>query len=386
MLFAALVLSAGAGNGSVWAHETTVEDASPEATVPATPEPELVARAWALVDERSGEYLAGKSSSQRLSMASTTKIMVALLAFEDARLEEEVTVSKKAASFARQIYSNIGLREGDVLNVRELLRATLISSGDDAAYALAEHLGDGSVERFVEKMNRKADALALDDTRFQNPTGLDVRGHYSSARDLAKLTREAFEYPEFREMVGTAGSIISTQNREIRLTNTNELLFIYPPATGVKTGTTPAAGPSLVASAAAGNESYIVVVLDAGEDRYAAAIRALEYGFGAYDRIDVVKKGKRYAEAEVPFRRGETVNLVAGERVSALVGENSDVEREATVMEDLPDSAEPGTRLGTVFAKVDGERVGQSPLVAGRGYDEASLWEMLWYTLEGIFE
>jgi D-alanyl-D-alanine carboxypeptidase len=348
-------------------------------------EPDVSARAWVLTDVRSGEYLAGDDASARLPMASTTKIMVALLALEEVDLEQEVTVSREAAAFATPLYSNVGLLPGDVLSVRELLMATMIASGDDAAYALAESLGGGSVEELVARMNGEAAALGLEDTHFENPVGFDARGQYSSARDLAEMTRLAMRYPLFREIVATDYATITTQDREIPLTTTNNLLFIYPPATGVKTGTTPAAGPSLVASAAAEDESYVAVVLDAREDRFAASIRALEHGFARYDRVDPVLEGERYARAEVPYRRGETIELVAKESVDALVDWNFDVEREPRVMEELPGSARPGTKLGEVIVRVDGERVGESPLVARRGYDEASLWERVWYTVGGIF-
>ena len=350
-----------------------------------TAEPGVAARAWALADVRSGKYLAGEDASERLPMASTTKIMVALVTLEEADLDEEVTVSENAAAFATPAYSNVGLSAGDVLSVRELLKATLISSGDDAAYALAEHLGGGSAKDFVAKMNREAGTLGLEDTHFENPVGFDAGGQYSSARDLAQMARLAMGYPEFREMVGTPYASVTTLNREIPLTNTNNLLFTYPPATGVKTGTTPGAGPSLVASAAAENESYVSVILDAREDRFAASIRTLEYGFAAFDRVNLVIGGRQYTRADVPYRRGETVDLVAEENVDGLVDGNARVEREARVFEDLPASARAGTKLGEVVVEVDGERVGESPLVARKGYEKASLWERVWYTVVGIF-
>ena len=370
-LLAALALLLGFGAEVAWAQEEV---------------PDVAALAWVLTDVRSGEYLAGEDASARLPMASTTKIMVALVALQEADLEEEVTVSEEAAAFARPPYSNIGLVAGDVLSARELLMATMISSGDDAAYALAEHLGDGSAQRFVEEMNRETEALGLDDTRFENPVGFDARDQYSSARDLARMTHLAMGYPEFREMVSTTYATISTQDREIELVSTNDLLFTYPAATGVKTGTTPRAGPSLVASAAAENESYVSVVLDSKEDRFAASIRALEHGFATYDREELVQGGERYATVEKPYRRGETVELAAKESVDGLVDGDSDVAREARVFEDLPGSAAPGAKLGEIVVRVDGERVGESPLVARRGYDAASLWERVWYTVQGVWK
>jgi serine-type D-Ala-D-Ala carboxypeptidase (penicillin-binding protein 5/6) len=359
--------------------------AAPCAWAETTAEPAVAARAWVLTDVRSGEYLAGEDASERLPMASTTKIMTALVALEETDLDEEVTVSQRAAAFATPAYSNVGLFAGDVLSVRELLKAALISSGDDAAYALAEHLGDGSVRDFVAKMNREAETLGLENTHFENPVGFDARDQYSSARDLAEMARLAMGHPEFREMVATEYATITTQDREIPLANTNDLLFVYPPATGVKTGTTPRSGPSLVASAASGNESYISVILDAREDRFAASIRELEHGFAAYDRVNLVAEGKQYSEADLPYRRGETVDLVAKENVDGLVDGNSRVERGVKVFEDMPPSARPGTKLGAVVVRVDGEIVGESPLVARKGYEEASLWERVWYTVEGIF-
>ncbi|HEV2745238.1 MAG TPA: D-alanyl-D-alanine carboxypeptidase family protein [Rubrobacter sp.] len=344
---------------------------------------EVSARAWAVTDLRTGEYLVGSGASEPLPMASTTKVMGALVALET-DLDEEVTVSEEAAAFAVPAYSNVGLLPGDVLSARELLMAAMISSGDDAAYALAEHVGSGSVERFVGMMNEKAREMGLQDTSFENPVGFDARDHHTSARDLATMTRVAMQNPEFREMVSTRYATIATPYREIPLTNTNEFLFAYPPATGVKTGTTPAAGESLVSSAAGGDEAYAFVILDAGEDRFAASIRAFEHAFAAYDRADLVVRGEKYAGADVPYRRDESVDLVAARDVEGLVDASPKVEREVTVAKDPPESARAGTRLGEVVVRVDGRVVGESPLVARRGYEEASLWERVWYTVGGV--
>jgi D-alanyl-D-alanine carboxypeptidase (penicillin-binding protein 5/6) len=366
------------------------EDARAQQDLGGNPEqPEVAAEAWVLVDARSGEHLAGEDASERLPVASTAKIMTSLVTLEQADLDEVATVSEDATSFAVPLYSNVGLYPGDTLTVRELLMAAMISSGDDATYALAEHVGGGGeagVESFVAEMNREATELGLSDTRFENPIGLDARGQYSSAGNLAKMVRATSKHPEFREMVGTEYAEITTQDRVIPLTNTNELLSAYGPATGVKTGTTPAAGECLVASAASGDESYVAVVLDARRDRFASSIGLLRHGFAAYDRRDLVGEDRRYARAGVPFRRDEKVELVAAKNVEGLVDGASEVEREVNVVGELPPSAKPGTRLGEVVVRVDGERVGESPLVAKKGYEEASLGDRVWYTVGGLFE
>jgi len=166
--------------------------------------PKLNAGSWALIDADTGLYLAGKDPDKRVAIASTTKIMVALVALDEGvDFNEKVTVSEDAASYAGSIYSNIGLYPYDRVSVGDLLTAVLVPSGTDAVYALAEHLGDGSVDEFVAKMNAKAKELGLENTHFENPAGIDARGNYSSANDLAKITREAIQYPEFREIVST---------------------------------------------------------------------------------------------------------------------------------------------------------------------------------------
>jgi len=350
-------------------------------------EPDVAARAWVLTDLESGDYLAGEDASRKLPIASTTKIMEAIVVLENANLGEEVTVSRDAASYATPAYSNVSLLPGDTLSVRELLMAALISSGDDAAYALAEHAGgEAGVGGFVEKMNEEAEALGLENTHFENPVGLDEKGHYSSAGDLATMARVAMQHPEFRDMVSTEYASIFTQDREIPLASTNELLFSHPLATGIKTGTTPAAGESLVSSAAKGDESYVCVVLDSREERFAASARTLRYGFVAHDRKNFVVKDRRYATLEAPYQRDEIVDLVAKGDVAGLLDASPEVEREVDLVDYPPLSAGAGTRLGRVVVKVDGKEVGQTPLLAREGYEKPSLGQRLWYTVGGIFE
>jgi D-alanyl-D-alanine carboxypeptidase (penicillin-binding protein 5/6) len=379
----ALVLVLVPGS-SAWKGATAQETGRQTAPDP----PKLRATAWALMDADTGLYLAGKNPDERLPIASTTKIMTALLTLEDrANLDEEVAISEQAERFVGFTYSNIGLIEGERLSVRELLEAALIPSGTEAVYALAEHLGDGSVDRFVEKMNAKASEMGLKNTHFEDPAGLDANGHYSSARDLAAITRVAMEYPVFAEIVDMQEATIKTQNREIEVVNTNNLLYIYPEATGVKTGTSPEAGPCLVASAKEGEESYIAVVLDAkSEDyRFEAGQVALGYGFDSYERRPLVQEGKVYEESPLPYRRGATVGLAAEEDVLGLAGPGLETERRITEKEPPP-AARAGQQLGTVELLVDGQSVGSTPLVTEKGYEEASLWQKIKYWVGGLVE
>lgn len=350
--------------------------------------PKLQAKAWALTDADTGLYLAGKNPDERLPIASTTKVMVALVALDEGvDLDEEVVVPKEAERFVGFTYSNVGLIAGERVSVRDLLVASLVPSGTEAVYTLAKHLGDGSVDRFVEKMNAKASEMGLANTHFEDPAGLDARGHYSSARDLATITRAAMGYPVFADIVDMEEATIKTQSREIEVFNTNNLLYTYEDATGVKTGTSPEAGPSLVASAEEGDESYVAVVLDARNEeyRFEAAQVALGYGFDSFERRPLVQEGKVYEEAPLPYRREESVGLAAEEEVVGLAGPGLETERRITE-EEPPPAARAGQVLGTIEVLVDGQGVGSSPLVTEKGYEEASLWQKIRYWTSGLVD
>jgi serine-type D-Ala-D-Ala carboxypeptidase (penicillin-binding protein 5/6) len=372
---------------------SSLDRALAQGTKPEAPPgaPKLNAGSWTLIDADTGLYLAGKDPDEQVPIASTTKVMVALVALDEGvDFDEQVIVSEDAASYAGSVYSNVGLYPYDRVSVRDLLNAALIPSGTDAVYALAEHLGDGSVDEFVAKMNDKAKELSLKNTHFETPAGIDARGDSSSATDLATITREAMKYPEFRKIVDDPEATISTQDREIDTFNTNLLVvpnsgYYYGPATGAKTGTSRQAGPCLVASAKSDDESYIAVVLDAAADlqRFEAARTALEYGFGEYEREPLVERQEPYANLKLPYRRGETVKLVAARDISALAGPGLKVERRTTT-EEAPPSAETGSKVGTITVSVEGRSVGSSPLVVQKGYEAASLWQRVTYWAGGL--
>jgi serine-type D-Ala-D-Ala carboxypeptidase (penicillin-binding protein 5/6) len=391
MRAAAILIAFALALGSCeWGQAAAQEKPANERTAPKTPK--LDARSWVLVDADTGIYLAGKNPDKRLPIASTTNVMTALVVLErGVDLDEEVTISSQAERFVGSVYSNVGLISGERLSVRELLLASLVPSGTDAVYALAEHLGGGGgkagVENFVDEMNHKAKDMGLKNTHFEDPAGLDSPNHYSSARDMAQIAREAMAHQEFRDIVDTEEATISTQDRQIDLFTTNNLLYIYEPATGIKTGTSPEAGPSLIASAKEGDESYIAVLLDARGDQYrfGAAQNLLDFGFADYEREALIRESREYEKVGLPYRREESVGLVAAEDVPGLVGPGLEVERRTTT-EEPPPEARAGEELGTIEVQVDGKSVGSAPLVTEKGYEEASLWQKIRYWTSGAVQ
>ena len=376
--------SSGVSQENTTGGQTQDQQGAPE---PADP-PEIEAEAWTLLDASTGTQLGGNNANERLPVASTAKIMAALVVLEEGvDLQREVAVPVEAEEFVGFTYSNVGLIAGERVTIRDLLIASLVPSGTDAIYALAYVVGDGSVDNFVEMMNEQASQMNLENTQFDTPAGLDSPDNYSSANDLAEMARAAMEYQVFENIVTMAEPTINTDTREIQLVTTNLLLYDYPQATGIKTGTSPEAGPSLVASAEDGGESYISVILGAREDlyRFAASETLLAYGFSDYERRPLVNENEEFEQLEVPFRRDESVALVAEREVVGTAGPGLEVENKVETRE-LPDAAEAGQELGTVETLVNGQKVGQSPLVAENGYEEASFLTKTWYRIRSIFD
>ncbi|MCO6452323.1 MAG: D-alanyl-D-alanine carboxypeptidase [Caldilineales bacterium] len=231
--------------------------------------PEVAARSAILVDDSSGEKLWGKDENAALPMASTTKMMTALVALETLSPDQVVTVPQAALIGD----ASMGLQAGDGVTVETLLYGALLPSGNDAAMTLALAAA-GTTEAFVERMNARAADWGLTQTHFENPHGLDEPGHISSATDLAGLARQVLDSPVLAKIVATP----QTTQQGYALTSTNELLTTYPGANGVKTGTTDEAGQVLVAAATRRGGSPLSVVLNS-PDRFAESARLLDFYF-----------------------------------------------------------------------------------------------------------
>lgn len=251
-------------------------------------------RAVMVMDMRTGKVLAARSADRRLHPASLTKMMTLYLAFEAIRdgrltLNTRVRISRRAA---RQPASRLRLRAGQRVTVRSLIRAAAIKSANDAAMALAEAIG-GSKARFARMMTRRARQLGMRNTRFRNPHGLTRRGHYSTARDMAKLGRHLFfDFPEYFNIFRR----VTDHAAGRRIWTTNRLLASYYGADGIKTGYTKAAGYNLVASARRGRKRVVAVVFGArsSAERTRQVARLLDLGFSRSHRVvRIVRPGDR---------------------------------------------------------------------------------------------
>ena len=285
-------------------------------------EPQIAAASWYLVGQ-DGSVLAGGDANRPRAMASITKLMTALVALEQTQLTDVVHVTPSAAGIGE---STVFLRAGEELTVADLIRATLIPSANDAAQALALHVGDGSADRFVGLMNAKAEELGLSDTNFENAHGLDESGHASSARDATTLVRYALGVPFVRDALSR--STVSLPGGRTFLT-TDDLLVSWAPLVGGKTGHTRDAGWSQTAAAARAGVTVYGTVLgsDTRGARNDALRELLEYGLDQYRRVQVIDASRAYVTAETGYGRPD-VDLVAPRSiVRTLLNGKSLVER-----------------------------------------------------------
>lgn len=255
--------------------------------------PNVSADAAVLMDVATGDVLFDKQARKRRPPASTTKIMTAILGLELGRPDEVVTVSAKAAAVGE---STLHLDPGERITLYELITGALVKSGNDACVAIGEHIA-GSEEQFVKMMNRKALALGAQDTHFENTNGLPRKEHYSTAYDLALMARHGLQIPQFASITRQKETEIHFLEPDVLmdLRNTNKLLWNYPYADGVKTGTTTAAGKCLVASATKDGRQLLAVVLHA-PDRFGDARKLLEWGFEKTESIRFGVAGQVIAE------------------------------------------------------------------------------------------
>jgi D-alanyl-D-alanine carboxypeptidase (penicillin-binding protein 5/6) len=331
--------------------------------------PPIEARAWALIDARTGEVLVSHAGTRHLSIASTTKLMTAYVVLHELPLDRLVRAASYQAEYGESL---LGLRPGQEISVRDLLYGLILRSGNDAAYDLARAAA-GSESRFVAQMNRYAAALGLADTHYANPIGLDQRGNYSSARDLATLTQRLLRIPAFARIAAARSAVLRSVRPRRRITTINELLRMAPWVTGVKTGHTFGALYVLVGSGERKGVKLISVAIGAptDEDRFADNIDLLDYGFAQYKRRLPVRRGADLAEASIRYQGGE-LPLRAARSVAAGIRPDQQLTVAVRAPREVEGPIRRGAALGTATVFVDGLRTASVPLRAGRAVASAS--------------
>lgn len=346
----------------------------PAAPVPAPPQ--LNATGYLLVDMDSGRVLAEQNADERLEPASLTKIMTAQVVFEELRTghlkpDEMVRVSKKAW---RMPGSRMFIEVNTQVSIDELLKGLIIQSGNDASVALAEHIA-GSEETFADLMNQRARELGMTNTHFVNATGLPDPEHYTTARDIAKVTKATIrDYPDYYELYSEKDY---TYN-DIRQPNRNLLLWRDPTVDGVKTGHTEAAGYCLVASAKRDGMRLISVVMGtASENARAADSQALlNYGFRFYETHRLYGAGQALTQVKIWKSEPETVNAgVTRDLYVTIPRHEYDRLKARTELEPrLMAPLAKGDQVGKLVVELDGEVVAEAPLTALQDAPEGGLW------------
>ncbi len=278
--------------------------------------PVIRASAAVLIEGKTGAVLFAKNPDERRAPASTTKMMTAIVALEKGNLNQKIQVSNLAAGTRG---STIWLRSGDVLTLRELLKGTMLRSGNDGSIAIAEGVS-GSVADFATLMNLKAKEIGALNTNFRNPHGLRAPSHYTTALDLAIIARYGLNNTYFAGLVKQKTNILHWEEslKEVNIKNTNKLLWCLEGADGVKTGTTNEAGHCLVASATRNGNQFISVVLNS-RDRWNDSARLLEYAFNEFSSLKIADSREAVATLPVLDGRKSSVKLYPRTNLSAIV-------------------------------------------------------------------
>lgn len=337
-----------------------------EAASDSAEEPNLNSRAAIIYDRNSKEVIYGKEENTKRKMASTTKIMTCMVVLEKGELTDTVIVSKKAAGTGG---SRVGLKTGDKVSVQDLLYGLMLCSGNDAAVALAEHVG-GSVEGFADLMNEKARQLNLSNTHFVTPHGLDNEEHYTTAYELAIMADNALKNNTFSSIVGTKNITININGKPRNLSNTNELLGSMAGVYGVKTGFTNGANRCLVTSCKIENLDIITVVLGADTKKFRTqdSIKLINYAMNNYKEINMenkiqeeFQKWKKENKDKIYINKGEknTTEYKLEEQLNNYITikntQENDVKIEINTLNYYEAPLQEGTTIGVLTVKVSGQ-------------------------------
>lgn len=347
----------------------------------------LESKSAVLMDAGTGTVLYEKNSHEAMPPASVTKVMTMLLIYEaeeagQFKWEDSVQVSEHAASMGG---SQVFLEPGETQTAADMTKCIAIASANDAAVAMAEFVA-GSEEAFVERMNKKAEELGMQETHFVNACGLDVDGHETSAYDIALMSRELMtRFPEIQEYTTTWQDTIVHKTRkgesEFGLTNTNKLIKWYEGATGLKTGST---GKALycLSGTAERNGLHLIGVVMAAPDfkvRFQETMKLLDYGFANFSAQKGLPAGQEMAEIPVTKGMKNTVPIIVKEEISMLLKKDagSDWETRAETLPGMDAPVAAGEKAGELVYLINGEEVGRTDLVTAETVEKANINTML---------
>lgn len=337
-------------------------------------EPNVKALSAVLIDGDTGRVLWGKNENDPMPMASTTKIMTAIVTLENADISKKTTVSKNAVKAPPvKMY----LQEGEELTIEQLLYALLMQSSNDAAVAIAESVG-GSVENFCNMMNEKAKALGCKDTEFVTPNGLDKGNHHSTAYDMAIIGAYAINNEEFIRISNTKSISFSSNKKSYSIVNKNRLLNSYDGAIGIKTGFTGKAGHCFVGAAKRGDITFVSVVLASGwgsagkENKWTDTKEILNYGFNNYKKYSIIGKDQ---EIYVDKAKTNKTVLKYKNSIKALMKET---EKDKVIFKNnLPKMIEApvskGEKIGYADAYIGDFKIGEIDIISNENIEKHSL-------------
>ena len=325
--------------------------------------PKVLSKYAICIERKTGTILFENDAYEKTAMASTTKIMTAIIAIEKGNLNDIVTISKKAAQING---SRLDLRENMQISLKDLLYGLMLRSGNDAAIAIAEYIS-GSTEEFAVLMNEKAKSLGMNNSHFVTPNGLDDDQHYSTAYDMAVLTNYALNNKVFAEIVGTKKISINWNGNSREISNTNELLGNYNGVYGVKTGFTFGAGRCLISACKRNGLDVIVVVLGANtkKDRTNDSVKILNYVNSSYEMVDIssiimnsFEKGSKYFEENVKYEKianKAEIELKSMENTIYPILKNkiSQITSKSFLMLKISNNMQKNTKIGIVQIYVD---------------------------------
>ena len=336
----------------------------------------LNAKSAILMEEATGNILYESNPDERLPIASVTKVMTMLLIMEAVdsgkiSLDDMVTVSENAMSYGG---STMFLETGEQLTVNDMLKGIAVASANDGCVAMAEHLA-GSESAFVDMMNEKAKELGMENTHFMNTNGLDEDDHYSSARDVAIMSRELMKHETIFNY--TSIWMDTLRGGKFQLANTNKLIRFYDGANGLKTGSTSKALCCLSAAAKRNDMQLIAVVLGAptSAERFASAKSRLDYGFANYAVNTQITAGDEVQKIAVEKGVDKEVGVVAGDSCSTLVkkGQEDNITKEIKIDETITAPIEAGQKIGTMTISRDGEVIADIDLNASSAVEKKGI-------------